>query len=323
MLKKTRLVALTSLGLFLGYCALQAVDDKASTNTGTSTTTSAATNQADQSKPIDMKKLSEAFGNFIGRNLQSPGLSFDLESIIKGIREGATGHPSPLNEKEYEEMMTAVQEKAFKEMSANNLKAANDFMAKNKQETGVVEVVPGKLQYVILKEGNGATVEPHASPKINYTGKYLDGTVFGTSEEMGGPITIPLDQTIPGFSKGIIGMKEGEKRRLYVHPDLGYGTTGQLPPNELLVFDIEAVKANSDEGKGHQTHAGSKGSASDSDDDEFFFEEDEEENEPLDTNKGKPATPAGTSTGTSSATGNSAGNSTANSATKVPQTQNR
>ena len=44
------------------------------------------------------------------------------------------------------------------------------------------------------------------------------------------PITIPLDQTIPGFSKGIVGMKEGEKRRLFVHPDLGYGTTGQLPP---------------------------------------------------------------------------------------------
>ena len=85
---------------------------------------------------------------------------------------------------------------------------------KNKKEHGVVEVVPGKLQYLIIKEGTGATVEPHSSPKIHYTGKYQDGTVFGTSEEMGGPITIPLDQTIPGFSKGIMGMKEGEKRRL-------------------------------------------------------------------------------------------------------------
>lgn len=307
MLKKTRLVALTSLGLFLGCCALQATDDKASTDFN-NMTTAAASSQTDQSKPVDMKKLSEAFGNFIGRNLKSPGLSFDLESIIKGIREGAAGQPSPLTEKEYEEMMTAVQEKAFKEMSSTNLKAANDFITKNKQESGVVEIVPGKLQYLILKEGNGATVDAHASPKINYTGKYLDGTVFGTSEEMGGPITIPLDQTIPGFSKGIIGMKEGEKRRLYVHPDLGYGTTGQLPPNELLIFDIEAVKANSDEGKGHPGNPNSK----DSDDDELFLEEDEEEFEPLNTNKGKPVTPAGASTGTSS-TGSSA---------KMPQMQN-
>src|SRR4029079_2074003 len=135
------------------------------------------------------------------------------------------------------------------EMSTANLKSANDFMEKNKKESNVKEVVPGKLQYSILKEGNGATVDSHSSPKIHYTGKYQDGTVFGTSEEMGGPITIPLDQTIPGFSKGIVGMKEGEKRRLFVHPDLGYGTTGQLPPNELLIFDIEVVKANADDGR--------------------------------------------------------------------------
>lgn len=284
MLKKTRLVALTTLGLFLGYCALQAADDKSSVSgdsTDKRTSTAASTNPADQNKPIDMKKLSEAFGNFIGRNLQSPGLSFDLESIIKGIREGASGQPSPLTEKEYEEMMAAVQEKAFKEMSTSNLKTANDFMTKNKQEAGVTEVVPGKLQYSVLKEGSGATVEAHSSPKINYTGKYQDGTVFGTSEEMGGPITIPLDQTIPGFSKGILGMKEGEKRRLYVHPDLGYGTTGQLPPNELLIFDIEVVKANSDDAKGKGSAAGvatpgnSSNVGDDDDDDDFFLEDDE------------------------------------------------
>jgi peptidylprolyl isomerase len=301
MLKKTRLVALTSLGLFLGYCALQAVDDKNSTSTNTldKRTSTATTNaQADQSKPIDMKKLSEAFGNFIGRNLQSPGLSFDLESIIKGIREGAAGQPSPLNEKEYEEMMAAVQEKSFKEMSANNLKAANDFMEKNKKESNVIEVIPGKLQYTILQQGNGATVEAHSSPKIHYTGKYQDGTVFGSSEEMGGPITIPLDQTIPGFSKGIIGMKEGEKRRLFVHPDLGYGTTGQLPPNELLIFDIELVKANSDEGKGAH-HQDEEGDDSDDEGDDFFLEEDDEEAKSV--NPGKGMTPSATGSTSSKA----------------------
>lgn len=284
MLKKTRLVALTSLGLFLGYYALQAVDDKNSMNadiTNTPSNAALAINQADQSKQIDMKKLSEAFGNFIGRNLQSPGLSFDLEGIVKGIREGAAGQPSPLTEKEYEEMMAAVQEKAFKEISTANLKAANDFIEKNKKENGVTEVVPGKLQYSILKEGNGAVVEAHSSPKVHYTGKYQDGTVFGSSEEMGGPITIPLDQTIPGFSKGIVGMKEGEKRRLFVHPDLGYGTTGQLPPNELLIFDIDVVKANADDGKGkeRQANAGAHNDLSNDDDDDFFLEEEDDDDE--------------------------------------------
>lgn len=300
MLKKTRLMALTSLGLFLGYCALQAhnhhsnendlaAEQRSSTTTTTTITTQPANDQQDpvvKNDQLDMKKLSEAFGHFIGRNLQSPGLSFDLDSIIKGIREGAAGQPAPLTEKEYEEMMTAVQEKAFKEMSSSNLKSANDFMDKNKQASDVSEIIPGKLQYLILKEGSGPTVDSHSSPKIHYSGKYQDGTVFGTSEEMGGPITIPLDQTIPGFSKGITGMKEGEKRRLFVHPDLGYGTAGQLPPNELLIFDIEVVKANSDEGK-------EKGSHGDQEDfSEDFLLEDEETPAGEATHQEKPAIPS-------------------------------
>jgi peptidylprolyl isomerase len=193
---------------------------------------------------IDIKKLSEAFGNFIGKNLKTPGISFDLESLIKGIRDGAAGKPSPLNEQEYEDMMAAFQEKAFKEIATRNLKNANEFMTKNANEQGVVEIEPGKLQYFILREGSGPAVTQQSTPMINYTGKYLDGSIFGSSEEVGGPITIPINQTIPGFSKGVLGMKEGEKRRLFVHPDFGYGTTGQLPPNELLIFEIEVIKAD-------------------------------------------------------------------------------
>jgi peptidylprolyl isomerase len=64
-------------------------------------------------------------------------------------------------------------------------------------------------------------------------------------------------------------MKEGEKRRLYVHPDLGYGTTGQLPPNELLIFDIEVVKADSDDAKTKTDKS------ADSDDEDLFIDEEE------------------------------------------------
>lgn len=193
----------------------------------------------------DIKKISEAFGHFIGRNLNAPGVNFDVEAIITGIRNGAAGKPAPMSDKEYEEKMLLLQKVAFSKLSDTNLKAANDFMNKNANEKGIVVVEPGKLQYIVLEQGKGAAVEQNGNPLINYTGKYLDGTVFGSSEEAGGPITIPLDQTIPGFSKGIAGMKEGEKRRLFVHPDLGYGTMSHLPPNSLLIFDIEVLKAQS------------------------------------------------------------------------------
>lgn len=199
----------------------------------------------------EINKLSEAFGHFIGRNLNNPGVHFDLESIIRGIRNGYAGSPAPMSEQEYEKMMTRLQEQAFQQLSQENLKAANAFLEKNKNAGGIIEIEPGKLQYLILQKGTGSEVKPNGTPQINYVGKYIDGTVFGNSEEVGGPITIPLGQTIKGFSQGIANMKEGEKRRLFIHPDLGYGTTGQLPPNALLIFDIEVVKAETPNTQSH------------------------------------------------------------------------
>lgn len=198
---------------------------------------------------IDLPKVSEAFGNFIGKNLKTPGVDFDVESVIKGIRDGVAGKPSPMTDKEYQQMMEAIREKAFKVESEKNIKAANEFLTKNKNEVGIVELENGKLQYKTEKPGSGEAVTAHSSPQIHYTGKFIDGTVFNSSEQAGGPVTIPLDQTIKGFSIGIIGMKEGEKRRLFVHPDLGYGITGpgNFPPNSLLIFDVELIKAKSPE----------------------------------------------------------------------------
>ena len=210
-------------------------------------------NQSDNS-PLDINKISEALGNFIGKNLNSPGIHFDLESIIKGIRNGAAGKPSPLNDQEYEKAMGELQQKALSAVSEKNLHEADAFMKDNSQAKGVVEIIPGKLQYMVLQEGKEPKVEEHGTPEIIYTGKYIDGTIFGSSDAAGGPINVPLDQTIPGFSKGIVGMKEGEKRRLFVHPEVGYGTSGQLLPNSLLIFDIEVVKANTAEDESTDAH---------------------------------------------------------------------
>lgn len=195
----------------------------------------------------DTKKISEALGNFIGRNLHAPGVQFDIEAVVKGLRDGAAGKPSPMSDEEYEKALTELQETANKTLAANNLKEANVFMENNKKTQGVVEAIPGKLEYIVLEEGKGPAVPEHGTPLLNYVGRYLDGTVFGSSENTGGPVTVSLDQTVPGFSKGVEGMKEGEKRRIFVHPEIGYGTSGQLIPNAVLVFDVEILKSTSPE----------------------------------------------------------------------------
>ena len=227
---------------------------------------------------VDVNKVSEALGHFIGRNLNTTGIKFDLENLVKGLREGAAGKPAPMSDADYEKAMTELQQKAFNATAEEKLAAANKFMQENVKEKNIVEVTPGILQYTILTEGNGPVVPEHGSPLINYVGKYQDGTVFGSSENAGGPIAVPIDQTIPGFSKGIAGMKEGEKRRLFVHPEAGYGTNGQLPPNSLLIFDIEVVKATAPEKESAMSdHGLSSDDEGDFDDDFDSLEADDEQ----------------------------------------------
>ncbi len=192
----------------------------------------------------DIAKVSETFGHFIAKNLETPGFTFDLDAIIRGMHNALAGEEPPLSEEEYEAMVTVIQENAFLEISENNLSDAVAFMEENIENDDVVEIEAGKLQYIILEEGSGAEIAENGTATIHYTGKCLDGTVFGSSLDSGEPITLSLDQTVPGFSRGLVGMKQGEKRRIFIHPDMGYGTAGQLPPNSLLIFDIEVVDAN-------------------------------------------------------------------------------
>lgn len=191
---------------------------------------------------VDVNKLSEAFGHLIGQNLEMPGFKFNLENIIKGMKNAAAGLPSPMTEEEYELAITKIQDQAFTQMAELNLEKANNFMLENANLDGIVILEPGMLQYKVIQNGNGTeTVEEGSIPVIHYTGKFIDGTVFGSSLENNEPITLPLNQAIPGFSKGVLGMTKGEKRTIYVHPDLGYGTSSHLPPNSLLIFDVELV----------------------------------------------------------------------------------
>jgi peptidylprolyl isomerase len=198
----------------------------------------------EEQSDVNVADLSKAFGHLIGENLEMPGFKFDLDSIVQGMKDAVEGIPSPLSEEEYELAITQIQDQAFNTLARSNLEQATDFMTENSEKNNIIEVEHGKVQYVVDQEGSGPEVQESSSPLLHYTGKFIDGTVFSSTVDGDGPITLPLNQAIPGFGKGIAGMKEGEKRTVYIHPELGYGTASHLPPNSLLIFDVEVVKAS-------------------------------------------------------------------------------
>ena len=85
---------------------------------------------------------------------------------------------------------------------------------------------------------------------MNYTGRLADGTVFDSNVDpkfnhvQPFVFTLGAGQVIPGWDKGIVGMKVGEKKTLVILPADAYGTTGAggvIPPNATLTFDVELL----------------------------------------------------------------------------------
>jgi peptidylprolyl isomerase len=106
------------------------------------------------------------------------------------------------------------------------------------------------LKYVDTVVGTGAAPQQGQTCSVHYTGWLSDqgqrGKKFDSSLDRGQPLAIPIGvgRVIKGWDEGILSMKVGGKRTLYIPAALGYGTRGAggvIPPNAELIFDVELM----------------------------------------------------------------------------------
>jgi len=106
---------------------------------------------------------------------------------------------------------------------------------------------PTSLVITDITEGSGSPVVATDTVTVNYIGVSCStGQIFDSSWRGGQPATFGLNQVIPGWTQGLVGMKPGGSRQLVIPPDLGYGAQGQgakIGPNETLIFVVDLISA--------------------------------------------------------------------------------
>ncbi|WP_460219672.1 peptidylprolyl isomerase [Psychroserpens sp. MEBiC05023] len=115
----------------------------------------------------------------------------------------------------------------------------------DKLASGFEETKSG-LRYQIIQKGNGKAAEAGKMVSVHYKGQLADGTVFDSSYKRNAPLDfqVGVGQVIPGWDEGICLLNVGDKARLVIPSDLGYGSAGAggvIPPNATLVFDVELM----------------------------------------------------------------------------------
>nr|WP_321233340.1 peptidylprolyl isomerase [uncultured Psychroserpens sp.] len=115
----------------------------------------------------------------------------------------------------------------------------------DKLASGFEETKSG-LRYQIIQKGDGKAAEAGKMVSVHYKGQLADGTVFDSSYKRNAPLDfqVGVGQVIPGWDEGICLLNVGDKARLVIPSDLGYGAAGAggvIPPNATLVFDVELM----------------------------------------------------------------------------------
>lgn len=114
------------------------------------------------------------------------------------------------------------------------------------EEVKIVTTDSG-LMYEVLESGEGASPGETDKVTVHYRGTLEDGTEFDSSHKRGQPAQFPVNRVIRGWTEALQLMKEGDKWRLTIPPDLAYGSRGagaKIPPNATLIFEVELIKVN-------------------------------------------------------------------------------
>lgn len=205
-----------------------------------------------QAPSTDQEKTSYMIGFQIGGGLVDLKDDVDMDMILKGMEASMQEKEPAISMEEMQALSAALsakmrarsQARQSKEGAAN-LAAGEAYLKENASAEGWETTASG-LQYKVVKAAEGP--KPKATDKVtvHYRGKLLDGTEFDSSYKRNSPATFGLNQVISGWTEGVQLMSVGSTYTFAIHPRMAYGESGRpsIPPNSVLLFDIELISIN-------------------------------------------------------------------------------
>lgn len=184
-------------------------------------------------------------GVAVSQSLQAFALSdAELESALKGVKDGATGKADGINPREHMAAIQNLQRERQAKVAAEEKKRSAEFVTAAAKEKGAKKFDSGLIMTTV-SEGSGASPVASDRVTVHYHGTLRTGEVFDSSVERNQPATFPLNGVIPCWTEGVAKMKVGGKAKLVCPSDIAYGDGGrppQIPGGAALVFDVELLE---------------------------------------------------------------------------------
>ena len=202
------------------------------------------------------EKESYSIGYQFGVGMKSDSVDADFQNLLKGLHDAMDGKEPSLEREEMKRLILDLKKRGrelalrrAQEQIVGNAKESERFLDENGKRPGIRTTASG-LQYKVLREGSGVRPGPQDRVRVHYRGTFTDGKEFDSSYTKGEPQTIEVDGVIKGWTEALQLMKAGSKLQLFVPPALAYGRSGlepKIPPNKVLVFEIELLSVEEKE----------------------------------------------------------------------------
>ena len=201
-----------------------------------------------QQDPAERNKIFYSLGFLLGENLKRQLIldgEDDYKALSQGMRDSLLNKQAQTDVEKYKPQIVRKYQEDAQKILAKREAEQQEFLANFKKEKGVKTLDNGAM-IKLSKSGKGKTPKADSTVKVHYTGTLIDGTKFDSSRDRGEAFQTRLADVIPCWTKAVQQMKPGARAQVVCPPSTAYGNRpiGQIPPNSVLVFDIELLEFN-------------------------------------------------------------------------------